>query len=95
MSTTTKANPQPFQAEVERLLNMVTNAMYSDREVFLRELISNAADACDRLRYTALQKPDLLKGGAEFAITITANKKDRTLIIQDNGIGMSRNDMAK
>ncbi|HYB11315.1 MAG TPA: molecular chaperone HtpG [Alphaproteobacteria bacterium] len=82
-----------FQAEVSKLLDIVAHSLYSEREVFLRELISNASDACDRLRYEALTKPELLEGGADFRITLSADKKTGTLTIADNGIGMSRADL--
>ena len=82
-----------FQAEVSRLLDIVAHSLYSEREVFLRELISNASDACDRLRYEALTKPELLEGGADFRITLSTDKKTGTLTIADNGIGMSRADL--
>jgi molecular chaperone HtpG len=79
-----------FQAEVSKLLDIVAHSLYSEREVFLRELISNASDACDRLRYEALTRPELLDGGAEFSITLSTDEKAGTLVIADNGIGMAR-----
>lgn len=82
-----------FQAEVSRLLEIVTHSLYSNKEIFLRELLSNAADACDRLRYEALTHSDLTKDEGGFKITITPDKKTKTLIITDNGIGMSRQDL--
>jgi molecular chaperone HtpG len=78
-----------FQAEVTRLLHLMVHSVYSDRDVFLRELISNAADALDKLRYEAIARPDLLAGNAELAITITPDKSAKTLTLADNGIGMS------
>jgi molecular chaperone HtpG len=78
-----------FQAEVAKLLHLMVHSVYSDRDVFLRELISNAADALDKLRYEAIAKPDLISGDAELAITITPDKTAKTLTITDNGIGMS------
>lgn len=84
-----------FQAEVGRLLDIVANALYSEREVFLRELISNASDACDRLRYEAIHKPDLTAGDTAFKITIKADTGARTLTIADNGIGMTREELIK
>ncbi len=83
----------PFQAEVSRLLDIVANALYSDKEVFLRELISNAADACDRLRYAAITRPELLEDGAEMGIRLVVAKDVRTLTISDTGIGMSRDEL--
>ncbi|MEQ9489592.1 MAG: molecular chaperone HtpG [Alphaproteobacteria bacterium] len=82
-----------YQAEVGRLLDIVANALYSEKEIFLRELISNAADACDRLRYKALTDKDLIAGDAEFAIELSFDKSAKTLTISDNGIGMDRQDL--
>ncbi|MCC3303675.1 molecular chaperone HtpG [Sneathiella sp. HT1-7] len=82
-----------FQAEVAKLLDIVTHSLYSEKEIFLRELVSNASDACDRLRYEALTNPDLIKDDPEFKITISIDEKARTLTIEDNGIGMSEQDM--
>jgi molecular chaperone HtpG len=82
-----------FQAEVSRLLEIVAHSLYSEKEIFLRELISNASDACDRLRYLALTEPHLIEGDAQFRVTITPDKTKRTLTISDNGIGMSRDEM--
>jgi len=84
-----------FQAEVGRLLDIVANALYSEREIFLRELISNAADACDKLRYLAIETPSLSEGAAEYAITVTLDKAARTLTVADNGVGMSRADLVE
>lgn len=82
-----------FQAEVSRLLQIVAHSLYSDKSVFLRELISNASDACDKLRYLALTQPELLEGGGELAVTLTIDKKGKTLTIADNGIGMNKDDL--
>ena len=82
-----------FQAEVARLLHIMTHSVYSEKEVFLRELVSNASDACDRLRYLALTKPELISEGEEFAVTITSDAKAGTLTISDNGVGMNRADL--
>ncbi|MFT6580951.1 MAG: molecular chaperone HtpG [Alphaproteobacteria bacterium] len=84
---------QKFQAEVGRLLDIVANALYSEKEIFLRELISNAADACDRLRYAAITKPELIEKNSVFSIALTIDKDARTLTIADNGIGMTRDDL--
>jgi molecular chaperone HtpG len=84
-----------FQAEVSKLLDIVAHSLYSHKEIFLRELISNASDACDRLRYAALTKPNLVgDGGGGFRITLAVDKKARTLTVADNGIGMNRQDLA-
>ena len=81
-----------FQAEVAKLLHLMVHSVYSEREVFLRELISNAADACDKLRYEAIAKPELLKG-QDLAITIAADKNTKSLTIGDTGIGMSHDEL--
>ena len=82
-----------FQAEVGKILDIVINSLYSNKEIFLRELISNAADACDKLRYLALTAPELAEGGGDFKIEISADKKAKTLTIADNGVGMNRDDL--
>ncbi len=84
-----------FQAEVGKLLDIVAHSLYSHKEIFLRELISNASDACDKLRYESLTNADLAGGDTDFAIAITSDKKAKTLTISDNGIGMSRDDLAE
>jgi len=82
-----------FQAEVSKLLNIVANALYSNKEIFLRELISNASDACDKLRYAAITQPELAAEDADFKIALATDKKARRLSVADNGIGMNRDDM--
>jgi len=82
-----------FQAEVSRLLDIVANSLYSNKEIFLRELISNASDACDRLRYAALTQPDLAGGDAGYRIELRVDPKAHTLTVEDNGIGMNRDDL--
>jgi molecular chaperone HtpG len=84
-----------FQAEVSRLLDIVAHALYTEKEIFLRELISNASDACDRLRYEAITKPELLQGDSDFKITVTFDAPARRLVISDNGIGMDREQLIK
>ncbi len=79
-----------FQADVARLLHLMVHSVYSEKEIFLRELVSNGADACDKLRYEAITKPELLADDADLRLTITANEQNKTLIVADNGIGMSR-----
>ena len=81
-----------FQAEVAQLLHLVTHSLYSNKEIFLRELISNASDACDKLRFSALAEPSLLEDAPDLAIRISFDKDARTLSITDNGIGMSEAD---
>jgi molecular chaperone HtpG len=81
-----------FQAEVRELLKLMIHSLYSHREIFLRELISNASDANDKLRFEALSKPELMAGEPELAIWIEADATKKTLSIRDNGIGMSRDE---
>ena len=87
------AESRPFEADVSKLLHMMVHSVYSDKDVFLRELISNAADACERLRYEALAEPALLGTDPKPRITLTADPEGRKLIIEDNGIGMSHDDL--
>jgi len=82
-----------FQAEVSRLLDIVAHSLYSEKEIFLRELISNASDACDRLRYAALTEPALSEGDANYRVVLTAVKSSRVLTIADNGIGMNHDEL--
>jgi molecular chaperone HtpG len=82
-----------FQAEVSRLLDIVAHSLYSDRAVFLRELISNASDACDKLRYLSLTEPGLVADDPEFRITVALDKAAKTLTVSDNGIGMNREEL--
>lgn len=84
-----------FQTEVSRLLDIVANALYTEKEIFLRELVSNASDACDRLRYAAIADPSLLAGDADLKITVSFDAGTRRLTIADNGIGMDRDDLVK
>jgi molecular chaperone HtpG len=90
--TTTQKETLGFQAEVRELLKLMIHSLYSHREIFLRELISNASDANDKLRFESLAKPDLMAGDTELAVWIEADKEKGTLSIRDNGIGMSRED---
>ena len=83
-----------LEADVSRLLDIVANALYSEKEIFLRELISNAADACHRLRYAAITTPALIESDSDFRIVLTIDKDARTLTIADNGIGMTHDDLA-
>ena len=95
MTTDTIAAPQThaFEADVSKLLQMMVHSVYSDKDVFLRELISNAADACEKLRYEAIAEPALLGDDPQAHITITLDADQRRLIIEDNGIGMTAADM--
>ena len=82
-----------FQTEVKQLLHLMIHSLYSNKEIFLRELISNASDAADKLRFEALSAPELLEGDAELKIRISFDKDANTLTIEDNAIGMSRDDV--
>ena len=82
-----------FQTEVTKLLDIVINSLYSEKYIFLRELISNASDACDKLKYLALTHPEAAKLSKSFKITITPDEKENTLIVSDNGIGMNKDDL--
>jgi molecular chaperone HtpG len=82
-----------FQTEVGQLLDIVAGSLYSNREIFLRELISNASDACDKLRYETLTNPSLAKNADQFAVSLAADKKAKTLSVSDNGIGMNHGDL--
>jgi len=94
MSTTkTKPETHEFQAEVSKLLDLVINSLYREKDIFLRELISNASDACDKLRYAAITAPDLLGDEPKLEVRIEADEKARTITIADNGIGMNREDL--
>src|SRR5437763_3029078 len=90
-----KAETRSFQAEVSRLLDIVAHSLYSEKEIFLRELISNASDACDRLRYAALTEPSLAEGDASYRVVLTPVKSSRTLTIADNGIGMNHDELVE
>jgi len=93
MSVETQKETLGFQTEVKQLLHLMIHSLYSNKEIFLRELISNASDAVDKLRFEALAKPELLEGGAELKIRVTFDKDANTVTIDDNGIGMSREDV--
>ena len=82
-----------FKAELKQLLHLITHSLYSDREIFLRELISNASDALNRVRFDALANADQLEGNTDWKIKITPDKAAGTLTVSDNGIGMSRHEV--
>ena len=82
-----------FQTEVGQLLDIVAGSLYSNREIFLRELVSNASDACDKLRYETLTDPSLAKSSDQLSVSLEINKKAKTLSISDNGIGMNHGDL--
>jgi molecular chaperone HtpG len=89
------AQTQSFEADVSRLLHLMVHSVYSERDIFVRELVSNAADACEKLRYEALARPELIADGAPFAIEIAIDPEARTLTFTDNGVGMSREDLVE
>ncbi|MEM7043475.1 MAG: molecular chaperone HtpG [Pseudomonadota bacterium] len=89
------AEKQPFEAEVGRVLDLVINSLYQHRDIFLRELISNASDACDRLRYAAISDDKLMADGSDLKIMLTPDTAAGTLTIDDNGIGMSRDELVE
>lgn len=84
-----------FQTEVNRLLDIVAHSLYSHKEIFLRELISNASDACDRLRYASITRPELIADEPAFKIRLRIDKQARTLTVSDNGIGMNHQDLVE
>ncbi len=86
---------QPFQAEVAELLQLMVHSVYSEREIFLRELISNASDACDKLRYSAIETPNLLDEQNPLAIRLKAEKDTGVLVVSDTGLGMSKDELAE
>ena len=92
-TTDSAAVSQPFQAEVSELLHLMVHSVYSETDIFLRELISNASDACDKLRYEAIARPELIGDGEAPKIRIAPNKKADTLTVSDTGIGMDRQEL--
>src|SRR3954468_12241546 len=94
MTTETKApEKKSFEADVSRLLYMMVHSVYSDKDVFLRELISNAADACEKLRYEAIRHPEYAGDGTPAQIAVGLDEAGRKVTVEDNGIGMSRDEM--
>src|SRR6476620_8806443 len=93
-AATEPAAPAPqtmeFKTELKQLLDLIIHSLYTKKEIFLRELVSNAADAIDKLRFQGLQHPDLLQGDTDWKIKLIPDEKAGTLTISDNGIGMSR-----
>ena len=99
MSTDTPAAPQAethaFQADVQQVLQLVIHSLYSNKDIFLRELVSNASDACEKLRFEAIAEPALLGDGGDLAIDLAVDADARTLTIRDNGIGMSHEELVQ
>ncbi len=93
MAAKPEGTQHAFQADVARLLHLMVHSVYSERDIFLRELISNAADACEKLRYEAIAEPSLVQDGQPFGITIAIDKDAKTLSVSDNGVGMSEEDL--
>ena len=93
MTQSNKPETHGFQTEVRQLLQLMIHSLYSNKEIFLRELISNASDAADRLRFEALAAPDLLSDDPNLGVRVEYNKEAGTLTVTDNGIGMSREEL--
>ena len=93
MTKATDSQTLGFQTEVKQLLHLMIHSLYSNKEIFLRELISNASDAADKLRFEAIASPELLQEGDELRIHVEYDAKARTLSVTDNGIGMSRDEV--
>lgn len=93
--TAPNAETKPFEAEVSKLLDLMINSLYSNQEIFLRELVSNASDACDKLRYAAITQPELLGDDPKLQVAISIDKKKRTITVSDNGIGMNHDDLVE
>src|SRR6187551_1966019 len=92
MSVETQKETLGFQSGVKQLLHLMIHSLYSNKEIFLRELVSNASDACDKLRFESIARPDLLEGDSDLAIDVSYDKDARTITVSDNGIGMSRDE---
>src|ERR1700730_571617 len=88
-----RTESRPFEADVAKLLHLMVHSVYSDKSVFLRELIANAADACERLRYEAIAEPALTGDDAKPRITLSVDAEGKRLTVEDNGIGMSRDEL--
>ncbi|RKZ57252.1 MAG: molecular chaperone HtpG, partial [Gammaproteobacteria bacterium] len=93
MSVEASKETLEFQTEARQILHLMTHSLYSNKEIFLRELISNASDACDKLRFEALADDSLYDGDSELSIHVAFDEKANTITISDNGIGMSRQEV--
>ena len=91
----TRRETRRYEAEVGQILDLMVRSLYSNKEIFLRELISNASDAADRLRFAALSDESLQEGDGELRISIRFDREERTLTVADNGIGMSRDEVVE
>src|SRR5205809_1164961 len=95
MTTETAPQKMEFKRELKQLLDLIIHSLYTEKEIFLRELISNAADAIDKLRLKALQQPELLDGSSDWQIRLIPDEKAKTRTVRDNGIGMSREEIGE
>jgi molecular chaperone HtpG len=84
-----------FDAEVGKILKLMIHSLYTDKEIFMRELISNSSDACDKIRYLSQTDSSLIKGDTELKITVHVDKEANKIIVRDNGIGMNREDLSE
>ena len=94
MAETSTKETLGFQTEVSQLLKLMVHSLYSNKEIFLRELVSNGSDACDKLRFEALTDPGLFESDPDLKIRIEIDRDARTITVSDNGIGMSRQEVA-
>src|SRR5262252_8567221 len=90
MTTTTTRETLGFQAEVTQLLHLMVHSLYGNKEIFLRELVSNASDACDKLRFESVANSSLVEGDPELRIRVAYDRTARTITVSDNGIGLTR-----
>src|SRR5215470_2677835 len=95
VASETETETLPFQAEVSQVLHLVIHSLYSHKEIFLRELVSNASDALDKLRFRALTEPDLLEGDPTLVIRIRTDQAQKTITIEDTGIGMTEEELVR
>ena len=93
MVTEAQKEERGFESEVQQLLDLVINSLYSNKEIFLRELVSNSSDAIDKLRFLSLSDATLLEGAGELEIRIDFDEKKKTVTIKDNGIGMTKEEV--
>src|SRR3954464_5921184 len=89
-ATATQPEKMEFKTELKQLLHLITHSLYSNKEIFLRELISNASDAINKVKFDSLDREDLLEGNKDWKIKVTVDKAAGTLTVSDNGVGLSR-----